>query len=300
MIAEYADYSELKQVPKSKKQDIRKRAIKLIEMGLKNKTLRVLKRKGIPVAITARTLATMPRVKNQQSLFLMYDKKQIQTIRPWGRKHLREIALAAPRFSVIGLGLKDDALFGDCLTKADFSTRYEILEGDTRIALNQLMKVKKPLANLDHLGLEIKELTTKKQIADAMILQKYVATRFRRHGYFSHTPAQLESDKKEYEEIISQKNGLILGVFKEKKMLGLMTAIIVGDHSSKKMAGGFSFFLHPSIQGLGITKTGYRKMLEFLLKNKIKNFFGGTSQPAIQSMGRVMKRKVKTVLYVKM
>lgn len=72
------------------------------------------------------------------------------------------------------------------------------------------------------------------------------------------------------------------------------------DHPSVGKIGGFSFFLHPSIQGLGVTKTGYLLLLKFLLKNKVKTFTGGTSQPAIQSMGKVMKREIEIVLYVKM
>jgi hypothetical protein len=41
-------------------------------------------------------------------------------------------------------------------------------------------------------------------------------------------------------------------------------------------------------------------MLEYLLKTKVYQFVGGTSQPAIQSMGKIMKRRVRHVIYVKM
>lgn len=115
-----------------------------------------------------------------------------------------------------------------------------------------------------------------------------------------HTPDQLKKDKKEYEGIISKKNGLIFGVYRGKTILGLMMTSINQDASHPRKTGGFSFFLHHSIQGLGITKTGYRLLLEFLLKNKVRKFYGGTSQPAIQSLGKIMKREVQFVIYVKM
>lgn len=79
--------------------------------------------------------------------------------------------------------------------------------------------------------------------------------------------------------------------------------MITGIHDeagASKRNGGFSFFLHPSIQGLGITKTGYLLLLEYLKDKRIRKFYGGTSQPAIQGLGRVMKREVQHVIYVKM
>jgi hypothetical protein len=41
-------------------------------------------------------------------------------------------------------------------------------------------------------------------------------------------------------------------------------------------------------------------LLEFFLKKRVQKFYGGTSQPAIRSLGKVMKRKVQRVIYVKM
>jgi hypothetical protein len=47
-------------------------------------------------------------------------------------------------------------------------------------------------------------------------------------------------------------------------------------------------------------KTGYRVLLEYLLQEKIRVFHGGTSQPAVQALGKIMKRRVGFVIYVKM
>jgi L-amino acid N-acyltransferase YncA len=157
----------------------------------------------------------------------------------------------------------------------------------------------KPLENLNHLNLDIRQISSKAQLPEVLKLQKYIARKFRSHGYFSHTPAQLESDRLQYQKMISKKSGMILGVYQKDKLRGLMIAGIY-DHPGFGKIGGFSFFLHPSIQGLGITKTGYLLLLKYLLKYKVKTFTGGTSQPAIQSMGNVMKRRIDFVLYVKM
>ncbi len=82
--------------------------------------------------------------------------------------------------------------------------------------------------------------------------------------------------------------------------LGAMVGGIHKQGSSKQNIGGLSFFLHRSIQGKGIVKTGYRLILDFFVKNKVTKFYGGTSQPAVQSLSKLMKRKIETVIYVKM
>lgn len=82
--------------------------------------------------------------------------------------------------------------------------------------------------------------------------------------------------------------------------LGAMVGGIQKQGSSKQNIGGLSFFLHPSIQGKGLIKTGYRLILDFFVKNKVTKFYGGTSQPAVQSLSKLMNRKIETVIYVKM
>lgn len=63
---------------------------------------------------------------------------------------------------------------------------------------------------------------------------------------------------------------------------------------------GFSFFLDESIQRKGVVSTGYRILLTFLVKRKVKVFIGGTSQPSVKALGKIMKREVKAVAFVKM
>jgi GNAT superfamily N-acetyltransferase len=239
-------------------------------------------------------------VKNQQNLVLLYDKRCSKSAQRWIQKQLSKLATDSPRFTQIGLSEDDDAIFSKTLKKAGFRTRYEILMGDTRIAFKNLMKKKRPLSNLNHLGLELLPITSRPQVMKALSLQKRIALQSQNHGYFSHTAEQLRKDKKEYLRMVAKKDGLLLGVYRGKTILGFMLTGIHEDPSRSGKIGGFSFFLHPSIQGLGITKTGYRVMLEYLLKAKVYKFVGGTSQPAIQAMGKIMKRQVQHVVYVKM
>jgi hypothetical protein len=160
--------------------------------------------------------------------------------------------------------------------------------------------MKNPPRHLDHLGLKIRPIETQAQLNDAMALQRAIAVKARKHIYFAHTPIQLRNDRQEYERVISNQEGRLLGVYREAKILGLMLVFINSNSSNSKKTGGFSFFLHPSIQGLGITKTGYLLLLEFLLKMRVYKFYGGTSQAAIQFLAKVMERRIHHLLYVKM
>ncbi|MFA6236752.1 MAG: hypothetical protein WC635_05435 [Bacteriovorax sp.] len=299
MIEDSARNNGIKRLPKKQQAEIFKRAEKIIETSKRNKTLRVYEINNVPVALVARVPSSSPRIKNQQGLFFICDKKARKIATPWIQRQLRELGSISPRYTTTGIPYKEDIHYRKILTKAGFLTRYEILEGNTKIALANLIKEKNPSDNLAHLGLDITEISTQKQIKEAMKLQKIVGTKYKGHTYFSHTKTQLQKDKKEYVGIIANKNGLLLGVYREKKLLGLMMAGMYGSKSPSKCMGGFSFFLHPTIQGLGVTKTGYLLLLKFLAKKKVAKFHGGTSQPAIQSLGQIMKRKIQYAVYVK-
>lgn len=188
MMAKHAHHHGLKRIPKKVKNAFYEKANAHLQTANKNKSLRVLNKKGVPIAVVTRTLSTMPRVKNQQGLAILYDEKFYKAAQPWIRKNLIEIASSAPRFTQIYLSPEDDASFGTCLKRAAFNTRYEILMGETRVALSNLMDQKTPPPNLNHLDLNLIQITTPAQIREAMKLQKKVALQSRRHTYFAHTP----------------------------------------------------------------------------------------------------------------
>jgi hypothetical protein len=261
----------------------------------------VFERNGAPLAIINLAPSRNPRVAKQQSIFFIYVSRSRQKVQGWLQKNLSEVAKKSPRYTQIGMSQSDDKFLKNCLEKNGFNTRYEILMGETKTALANLKRKKSPPRDLVHLGLELRAIHSPSQIRDAMLLQKKISLKSKRHGYFSHTPSQLKKDKAEYNRIISGKMaGQILGVYRGKKILGLMMTGVHAEASASERNGGFSFFLDPSIQGQGITKTGYLLLLEYLVQKKIHKFYGGTSQRAIQSLGKIMKRQVQHVIYVKM
>lgn len=271
---------------------------RLMQQGLKNGSLSILEVKGDPVAVIVRRSAPRPRIKNQQEIVFNVKRGSLNFIQRPLKSAISKAANKAPKFTEIVILPEYEKLLATTLKKAGFTLRYEILLGRTSKALNKLIRTKRPPKDLKHLGLELRALKSEGDLKKALKLQKYVATKAKAHSYFAHTPAQLRKDKKEYKSIIKEDRGLVLGVFKGSLLLGLMV-VGVHDGNGPEQHGGFSFFLHESIQGLGITKTGYRLMLEYLKQRGINVFYGGTSQPAIQAMGKVMGRNVQYVIYIK-
>jgi hypothetical protein len=298
MKAEHLRLNSGTRVPREVQEDIAKRAARILSAARINKSLRVLELRERPIALMALAPSRMPRIKNQKSVVFFFDRRQSKKALTWLRSQLRQVAPELPLYTQIGISTEQDKSLRRAIEGAGFNTRYEILEGDTQSAYRALMRHKEPPDNLVHLQLELREIKTPSQLRAAMALQKTVALLSKRHGYFSHTPAQLRADHKEYAAHLRLRTGKLLGVYRGKRILGLMMASIHGQRPRR--SGGFSFFLHPKVQGKGIVKTGYRVLLEYLLQEKIRVFHGGTSQPAVQSLGKIMKRRVCFVIYVKM
>jgi hypothetical protein len=301
MLDEHSRFHGIKRIPRDQKEAVLSRALEIVEVACRNKLLRVLNKGGKPVALATIHPSKSPRVPKQQSLFFIYSSRSRASVLPWLKRTMNELAAKAPRYSQIGISQKDEAIVRKVLEQNGFNTRYEILMGDTIIALKSLKSKKSPSRDLDHLGLTLKKIMSVDELKDVMKLQKQISLKSKRHGYFSHTPDQLKKDEDEYRRIISgQMDGKLLGVYRGKKILGLMVTGVHSEASKSERNGGFSFFLHSSIQGLGITKTGYLLLLEYLRDKGIRKFYGGTSQPAIQTLGKIMKRDVQDVIFVKM
>lgn len=181
-IAEHARFHGLKRVPASQARLIRQRSRKLLETGRLNGSLRILERKGAPAAVIARGPSRSPRTPNQQTLFFALDPRHRNAALAWLRRILPEISKSSPRYTEIWLSSRDERALGASMPSAGFATRYEILTGDTRLALARLMRSKTPSPDLDHLGLRIHAIATREELGECMRLQRLVALRSGSHG----------------------------------------------------------------------------------------------------------------------
>ena len=276
--------------------DFEKWARRTLSEATRDGYIQVLRLKKKPIAVWIFMKPIARRVKGERVLFFEYDSKCRAQALPWIKARVLKEGTAAPLNTRMGSSPEDSSVFDKIARRAGFNIRYEILLGETAKALKNLIKAKNPPLDLKHLGIEFRVLKTKAEVEAANKVQKRVFSQVPQHGNFSHTKIQLAKDKKEFLEMIQTGRGKILGFYRKNKLMGFMAGFVPTD---KRSYAGITICLDPKIQGLGITKTGYRILLQYFVDNKINTFQGGTSQPAVKKLAEIMERKVDAVIYVK-
>lgn len=271
-------------------------AKRILERGHKTGSVEYLRQGDRVIALLVLSRSGQPRIRGERNLFFDYEKASRARALRWVAQQLRGMEI--PRHTSIGLAASEDKYFRKLLVRSGFDLRYEILRGEVKPALRALGRIKNPLRDLRHLGLELRAIRKSRELQQVMDLQRRVSLRDRRHSYYSHTAAQLRRDEQEYRQHLARGTALILGVYEKGILMGVMIATINKAPGGLKN-GGLTFFLHRRVQGKGIVKTGYLLLLEYLVRKNVKKFYGGTSQPAVQGLGKVMGRKMVSALYLK-
>jgi hypothetical protein len=295
---EYKSFFRTSSLGREARQSLLKRSLKFLESNRRNPHFKALVIANQAVAVVTLSRHPNPRIRHQHLIDFYYAPLQRKVALRWIKRELAHILPNAPAGTVINVPPADESFLGKMIERSGFTTRYELLVGETSKALRELVKKRNPPENLDHLGLKIRVLKNTKDLDAAMRLQKRVSWKSKQHTYYSHTKSQMKIDRETYREVLKKKSGLILGVYRAEKMVGLMMTTI-SIRATGRLAG-FSFFFDESIQGKGITSTGYRILLSFLKKRNVPLFIGGTSQPAIKILGKLMMRRLAAVSYVKM
>jgi predicted N-acetyltransferase YhbS len=177
------------------------------------------------------------------------------------------------------------------LEKTGFSIDSIILDGQVKVALSRLMKKKNPSRDLQHLGLNIRKMK-KSDISAILKINKEEFSKNPQFGWFVATPAFLKQHKKDLNRILKQKDHSHYIIEKGEKVLGHFGS----DAKRGDAHGGLSLTFSGKIQGKGIAKTAYRILLEDLKRKKVKTFRGGTAQPAVMKLGKILDRKLAFIL----
>ena len=98
------------------------------------------------------------------------------------------------------------------------------------------------------------------------------------------------SRRKNDENSTSDDNTQLWVIYRERTFLGnfsytASTRSIQWGHSA-----GLDIMLHPLIQRQSVVKTVYRLMLESMIERDVKVYKGGTAQPAVMGLGKLMER----------
>lgn len=164
-----------------------------------------------------------------------------------------------------------------------------ILLGEPRAALDALVAARDP-APLTASGLTVGPIADMAEVVTLVKLTRDVFAAHPEWCWFGTGERQMSREMA----------GLMLGIDGDPDDLteiirdgdepvGL-AQIHVDDNPLWGRSAGFGLLLHPRLWGRGLLKSMYRRMLERLIEADVELFKGGTSQPPVMRMGRLMKR----------
>jgi hypothetical protein len=216
----------------------------------------------------------------------------------WARamlaKHQKQIR--PPRLKMI-LDWPARILLRECVSrgasKGGLYIDSVVLLGDTRQALGALRRKYGLLKKFpQRLGLRVEPLRTRKQASECLRILKAEFTRNPQFGWFVATPGFLKMQEREYLASIRAKDGpynfVILS--RDGRIVGEFGFHPNPSNPFGATLGSMGFNFAPEIQGNGLAKYAYAQLLRELAKRRIPIFLGGTSQPGVLKLAKVMKR----------
>jgi len=167
-----------------------------------------------------------------------------------------------------------------------------ILMGDPRTALTRLVETCDPPVEAGP-GLLIRQLQPD-QIEETCRLRARVFTAEPAYCWFGMQPAFLEMTRTQIAEDLASAIPSYRAIMEGDQLVGFFGADVGSDPRWGKVAG-LDLVFDVSIRGRGLVKTAYRIMLTDFVRAGVDVFKGGTSQPAVMSLGRLMGRTLRAV-----
>lgn len=177
------------------------------------------------------------------------------------------------------------------LLQMGFSVDSLILEGEPKKSLKALLKKFDPPADLSLLGLSSRR-AQRKDIPKILALSKKEFLRNPQYGWFCASPEFLAAQKKELTKAMKSSDHSHYIIEKGAAFLGYFGS----DATAGAKQAGVTLIFDQKIQGLGIAKTAYLILLGDMVKKKVVKYRGGTAQPAVLNLGKIMGRKMTSSL----
>jgi hypothetical protein len=177
------------------------------------------------------------------------------------------------------------------LTQAGFGIDSVVLDGPVGEGLARLVAKIDPPKNLKHLGLKIQKIKTRAEIDSVLKIFKREFTRNPQFGSWVGTAPYLRAIRANMRRALEKRKLDGYLICNDDGIWGYFGFYVIPENPLFPAGAGIEIILDQQIQGKGIAKTCYRMMLEKLNRRKIVLIRGGTSQPAVMALGKIMKRK---------
>jgi len=173
------------------------------------------------------------------------------------------------------------------LMSSGYTVLGHVLMGRTGSASERLVSALQPPEDLSHLGLRL-AMARPGDTNAILTLQKDVFAQDPWACWFGANPHYLDTVVKPMLE--GTREAVNYCIWRGSELVGSFGADIEREHPFWGDVAGVDFVLHRSIQQRGVVKTAYRCILGELLRRNVKYFRGGTLQPAVFRLAKVMGR----------
>ena len=165
-----------------------------------------------------------------------------------------------------------------------------VVIGEVGPSLDRLVAATNPPPDLNHLGLSFKRLSSAQEVDAVIELKRLVFSAQPEFCFFGAWPSYLACERGALLEGIGSSDPAWL-IVRGGDILGYFSAHLSQEPPFWGSRAGLDVILHPSIQGQGIIKTIYRTLLGELRDRGVRHFIGGTSQPSVLGLSKIMERE---------
>ena len=182
------------------------------------------------------------------------------------------------------------------LMRHGFGIDSVLLQGSVKAGVERLQKKRDLSACLQLLGVKCEVLSSEAEIEQVSKLSLALFSAHPEFCWFGANLAVVERDAHELRAALNAKKPTHFVLKKEDVVLGYFGFSTGLDPLYRGIHAGLTLMLHPSLQGKGLARPVYQKLLQEMAEHHVEIFKGGTSQPAVLALSHEMGRVLQAVL----
>ncbi len=186
----------------------------------------------------------------------------------------------------------------DGLLALGFGVEAVTLVGQPAVALERLLAACNPSQDPGP-GLRLEPVHTQNQVDAIVALRKRIFSAAPQYCWFGSNPSYLAGEHVGLLKRLETQDRLSKVLLNTQDQVVGYFATDVEDSPHWGRSSGMDLLIAPEYQGRGLIKVAYRVLLEALVEVGSRVFKGGTSQPAVLSLGQLMGRQLHEVTFRK-
>ncbi len=206
----------------------------------------------------------------------------------WTKKALKEARARSPKSEINLMLMAPYRALIPSVSKNDMHVENLILVGDTKVSLASL---RKKYGKLEQSDFSINPIRSERQIRDSLSILKREFERNPQFGWFVADPRYINKERKMLRLEAKRRRPNYFVMESGGKTLGYFGVEFNPKNAVWGKVGGYTFCFSEAIQGKGLLKYAYSVLLKRLEELGADTYIGGTSQPSVLKLSRLMKRK---------